>query len=280
MKAATAQHVKKNTSFIIALLISVVVAVPFLWMVSCSLQPSMSGIFDWPPRLIPPQPRLMNYVDAFLKINIPLLLKNTMILVVCTVTLQVTASIFVAYGFARFRAPGSSFLFYVLLATMMLPWVVTMVPAYIIFLKVGWVGTFLPLIAPSIGGNAFFVFMMRQFLMGIPRDLDEAAKIDGCSNMGILFKVLLPNCGPIIATMVIFAFNSTWSDFIGPSIYLTRPSMQTLSIGLQYFTSSMGATPWQLVMAASTIFAIPMIIVFFAFQNAFTKGIVTTGLKG
>jgi multiple sugar transport system permease protein len=270
----------KWLSFTAAAVIALVMAIPFFWMISCALQPGLADIFKWPPRLLPVPPVFGNFMEAIKSINMPLLFKNTMILVVCNVALQVISSILVAYGFARFKAPGSKALFYILLSTMMLPWVVTMVPAYVLFLKLDWVGTFLPLIVPSIGGSAFFIFMMRQFLLALPRDLDEAAKIDGCSNIGILFKILLPLCRPVLATMVIFAFINNWSDFVGPSIYLTRQSMQTLSIGLQYFRSTSSAMPWHLVMAASTLFSIPMILVFFFAQNAFTKGIVTTGIKG
>lgn len=280
MKVKTKKKIGSSVFFIIALVISVIAAVPFLWMISCSLQPSLVDIFKWPPKLIPLQPRWQNYLDAINKIHMVDLLKNTMVLVVCNVTLQVVSSTLVAYAFARFKAPGSKVLFYVLLSTMMLPWVVTLVPSYILFLRMDMVGTFLPLILPNMAGSAFFIFMLRQFIMALPRDLDEAARIDGCNSFSILVKILLPLCKPALATMIIFAFVSTWSDFVGPSIYLTKPSMQTLSIGLQYFRSTTSSMPWHLVMAAGTMVSLPVVLVFFFAQNAFTRGIVTSGIKG
>lgn len=273
------KHLKQPLMYLLAVLISVIVAIPFLWMLQCSLQPDTASIFHTPVKLLPKTFRLQNYFDAFQKIKMGRLLKNTMILVVSNMALSITSSVMIAYGFARFRARLKNVLFYLLLGTMMLPWVVTMVPAYIIFYKIGWVGTFLPLIAPSIGGNAFYIFMLRQYLMGIPRDFDEAATLDGCSRLGILIRILLPQCKPILATLVIFSFTGTWSDYVGPSIYLQKPSMQTLSIGLEYFRSMTSVMPWNLVMAACVMFSIPMILVMFFAQNAFTRGIVTSGLK-
>ena len=266
-------------AFLGALLLALVLAVPFLWMISISLQPDATAVFRPGGSLLPLVPRFQNYPDAIARIQMGRLFQNTMLLVVSNMAIGISASILVAYGFARFRARASASLFYVLLATMMLPWVVTMVPAYVLFLRLGWLGTFLPLIAPSIGGSAFYVFMLRQTFLAIPRELDEAAFLDGCGRARILWSILLPQCKPILATLVIFSFSGTWSDFVGPSIYLTDPKMHTLSIGLQYFRSTMSVMPWQLVMAACTLFAVPMVVVMFSAQNAFTRGIVTTGLK-
>lgn len=276
-------RVRKKAGFavkqIVAVAIAVIVAIPFLWMLLCSLQPDLAAVFHIPPVINPSAFRLENYVDAFNTVKMGTLFRNTMILVVSNMALSIASSILVAYGFARFRARYRELLFYLLLATMMLPWVVTMVPAYVIFYRIGWVGTFLPLIAPSIGGNAFYIFMLRQYFMGIPRDFDEAATLDGCGRLRVLTHILLPQCKPILATLVIFSFTGTWSDYVGPSIYLLKPSMQTLSVGLEYFRSMNSIMPWNVVMAACILFSLPMVIVMFSAQNAFTRGIVTSGLK-
>lgn len=273
--------IKRSRDFIFYIftaVVSAVIALPFIWMLLSSVK-SQEEVLSWPPVLLPAILRPENFIEAYHYINIPLLFRNTMILVAGSILLQVMSSVFVAYGFARFKAPGSKTLFYILLSTMMLPWVVTMIPAYVIFMKIGWLGSFLPLIIPQIGGSAFNIFMTRQFLMGLPRELDEAATIDGCNEAGILFRIIMPLCKPILATVIVFSFIGTWSDFIGPSIYLNDPEMYTLSLGLQTFRGLNSAMPWHLVMAACVIFALPMILVFFFAQNAFTKGIVMTGLK-
>ena len=264
---------------ILGVLISLFAAIPFLWMVSNSLK-LRSEVLSWPPVLIPKSPQFVNFLDAMKEIDIPRLVGNTMTIVFWVLILQVTSSVLVAYGFARYRVKGSKLLFYVLLATMMLPWVVTMVPAYTIFLKLNWVGTYLPLIVPSIGGSAFYIFMLRQFIMGIPRELDEAAKIDGCGDLKILFRIILPLCKPILGTLVIFSFTSTWSDFIGPSFYITNNDLFTFSLGLQAFRGLNSTMPWHTAMAACVIFSLPMVLIFFLAQNVFTRGITMTGLKG
>lgn len=270
---------RSSLAFILAISIALVIIIPFAWMLISSFQPDSSSLFLKPPRF--PKPlRLRNYVDAIKEIQMFDLIWNTLVLVFWNLVLSIGASIFVAYGFARFRVKESNILFFILLSTMMLPWVVTLVPSYIIFNKIGWIGTRLPLILPAIGGNAFFIFLLRQFMMGIPRSLDEAATIDGCGRFGILFKIILPQCKPIIATMAVFSFTGTWSDYVGPRIYLaSSPNLQTLSIGLQYFQSTNSVMPWHLLMAACVIFAIPMVVVMFLAQNALSRGIVTTGIK-
>ena len=269
----------KVLCFIVALVFSCILILPFLWMLICSLQPESSLIFMNPP--VWPNPmKVANYYDVFVELDMPLLLGNTLLLVVCNMVLSICASISVAYAFARNRTREKNVLFSVLLATMMVPWVVTLVPQYIIYNKINWLGTMLPLIAPAIGGSAFYIFMFRQFLMAIPRDLDEAALIDGCNRFTILVRILVPQCMPIIATMVIFSFNGTWSDYVGPSIYLTKPEQYTMSIGLSKYLVANSVTPWHRVMAGCVIFSLPMIVVMFSCQKAFTRGIVMSGLKG
>ncbi len=273
------EMIYKSMRFFTALGIALITIIPFLWMVISSLQPNSSSLFYSPPRF--PNPiRFQNYIDAIKEIKMFSLIWNTLILVFANMFLSIGASIFVAYGFARFRIKERNILFFILLSTMMLPWVVTLVPSYIIFNKIGWIGTRWPLILPAIGGNAFFIFLLRQYIMGIPVSLDEAATIDGCNRLGILFKIILPQCKPIIATLIVFSFTGTWSDYVGPRIYLaSSPQLQTLSIGLQYFQSTNSVMPWHLLMAACVIFAIPMVVVMFSAQNALARGIVTSGIK-
>lgn len=203
--------------FIVALSLSIILLIPFIWMILCSLQPDSFSIF-LPEPTLPKRLHFENYLNAIAEIEMVKLFTNTMILVVTNMVFSIVSSTLVAYGFARFKVKGSNVIFFILLSTMMLPWVVILVPQYILFNELGWVGTRLPLILPSLGGNAFFIFLLRQYIMGIPRSLDEAAEIDGCSKIGILFRIILPQCKPILATLVVFSFVGTWSDYVGPRI--------------------------------------------------------------
>ena len=274
--------IKKIIFTIIALILSLILTIPFVWMVICSFQESPELIFANPPVM----PNIFkvgfkNYALAFETIDMWRMIKNTLIIVFWNLILSVTSSVLVAYGFARSRVKEKGVFFAILLSTMMLPWVVTLVPSYIIYSKIGWVGTRLPLILPAIGGNAFYIFLLRQFFMGIPRELDEAAEIDGCNKVTTLFRILLPQAKPVIATIVVFSFVGTWSDYVGPRIYLaSSPELQTLSVGLNHFRSQSSAMPWHAVMAACVIFTIPMVFTMYISQKQFTEGIVTSGIKG
>ncbi len=263
-----------------SVLIATIIAIPFFWMLLSSFHASSFDLFQSPPKL--PSPfSPSNYPEAIAVIDMFKLIFNTLVIVFWNMVLSIMSSILVAYGFARFKVKESNTIFFILLATMMLPWVVTLVPSYIIYTRLGFVGTRLPLILPAIGGNAFFIFLLRQYMLGIPKSLDEAAEIDGCSKLGILFKIILPQCKPILATLIVFSFVGSWSDYVGPRIYLaSNPGLQTLSVGLRYFQSTTSVMPWHLLMAACVIFTIPMVVTMFVSQRAFTEGIVTTGLKG
>lgn len=270
----------QTMSFIISLILSLVLIIPFVWMIICSFQNSASDIFMNPP-VLPKNIKFDNYFTAINTLNIMKLFSNTMILIFFHMILGISSSILVGFAFARLKSRFKSALFALLLSTMMLPWVVTMVPAYAIFYKLGLIGTFIPLILPSIGGNAFFIFLIRQFMMGIPKELDEAATIDGCGKLKTLFVIIVPLCSPIIVTMIIFSFTSGWSDYIGPNLYLgIFNEMHTLSIGLAKFLVANSASPWHIIMAACVMFSIPMIVVMLVAQKAITRGIITTGLKG
>ena len=199
---------------------------------------------------------------------------------VCSGALQITVSVTVAYGFARFENRYSETFFMILMSTMMLPWIVTMVPSFVLFKFYGWIGTKLPLIAPALGGSAYNIFMLRNFMRGIPKSLDEAAELDGCGKLGILMKILLPNMTPILVTMLVFTVTGKWSDYVAPSIYLLNREDYTLTLALAALKTSSDVYQWNEVMASCVLITLPMLGLLFSAQNVFMKGIVTTSVKG
>ncbi|MDD2237637.1 MAG: carbohydrate ABC transporter permease [Kiritimatiellae bacterium] len=209
-----------------------------------------------------------------------LYLKNTLLLCVLTVIGTVSSSALAAYGFSRIEWRGRDQLFVLALATMMVPFPVVMVPLYCLFKWLGWIGTLRPLWVGSFFAGAFNVFLLRQFFRSIPRDLSEAARIDGCSEFRIFWQIILPLCKPALMVVGLFQFMATWNDFLGPLIYLTDQQDFTLALGLQFFQSQHGGTEWNYLMAASTLVALPIIALFFFTQKSFIEGISMTGLKG
>ncbi|NMB45921.1 MAG: carbohydrate ABC transporter permease, partial [Firmicutes bacterium] len=205
---------------------------------------------------------------------------NTILIVAFTLFGVLGSSSLSAYGFARLRFPGRDAIFMILLSTMMLPGVVLMIPQFVMFRNLGWIDTFKPLIIPHyFGGGAFNVFLLRQFFRSLPEELSDAARIDGCGEFKIYYRIILPLAKPALATIGIFTFMGTWNDFMGPLIYLNSPEKRTLALGLASFRS-LYATHWNLLMAASTVMVIPIIVLFFGAQRHFVQGIVLTGLKG
>lgn len=259
------------------LFFSALFVVPFAWMVLSSLKTSQE-IFLIPPTLFPNPPQWHNYVDAVQFIPFLRYFANTLIVCVGSMLGAVFSASLVAYSFGILRWRGRNTLFKVLLATMLLPPQVTMVPVFVIFRYLGMIDTFWPLILPSFLGIPFFIFLMRQFYLGIPYDLVEAARIDGCSEWQIFSRVIVPLSGPAMATVGLFAFIWAWTDFMNPLIYLQDQSHFTLSLGLQQFQESHNAQ-WALLMAASTLITLPIIALFFFLQRFFIEGIATTGLK-
>jgi len=259
---------------------AVIFLIPFAWMVRTSLM-SMGEIFLLPIRWIPHEILFSNYPDAVHAVDFGLYFRNSVFVTAFGVVGSALTSSMVAYAFARLRAPGKDFLFIVLLATMMLPYVVTLVPVYLLFRSLHWLDTYAPLIVPQwLGGSAFYVFMLRQFFMGLPMELDDAAKIDGCGFFGIYWRLVLPLSKPALATVGIFSFYGNWNDLLGPLIYLNSMNKFTLPLGLEFFVSVRGTTYWNLLMAASVIVLIPCLVLFFAGQRYFVQGIALTGLKG
>jgi multiple sugar transport system permease protein len=258
--------------------LSLIFIAPFAWMVSTSVKTGASSIAI-PPQWIPNPVVLSNYPTALDKIHFPTALRNTLIYAVPAVFGTVLSCSLVAYGFARVRWPGRDIVFLVLLATMMLPGQVTFIPLYVIFAKLGWVGTFLPLIIPTFLGNPFFIFLLRQFFLGIPAELSDAARIDGAGELRILTRIIVPLSWPALITVGLFTFMDKWTDFFGPLIYLRDPALQPLSLAIQTFQSA-HKTDWPLSMAASVAITAPLVVIYFFAQRKFIEGITLTGIKG
>ena len=269
------------------IIICVAAIVPFLWMVSTSLK-TVTGATEYPPRFIPHPFRWENYPDVLFHgtTNFLLWTRNTLIITTLGVCGTTLSSALVAYGFCKVDFNGRGVLFAIMLSTMMIPFPVTMVSLFTIFHWLGghtgiqWLGTFKPLWVPAWFGSAFNIFLLRQFFITIPGELSEAARIDGCSELGIFVRIILPLSRPALAVVSLFAFMGAWNDFLGPLIYLQRPEQFTLALGLQNFQSQHGGTPWHLLMAASTLVILPVLLLFFLAQKTFIEGIATTGLKG
>jgi multiple sugar transport system permease protein len=258
---------------------AVVMITPFLWLVSSSFK-GQNQIFQYPPQWIPNPFKPENYVKALTYKPFHIYLKNTLIIAVLNVFAVVLTSSFCAYGFARIRFPGRDFWFGIVMATLFLPYAILIVPSFIIFSKLGWVNTFLPLTVPMFfGGGAFNIFLLRQFFRSIPEELADAARIDGCTEFGIYWRIFMPLAKPALITVAIFTFLFAWNDLLGPVIYLRSPDKFTVAAGLASFTSQTDIS-WDLQLAASTAMTLPVIILFFFAQRYFIRGIVTSGLKG
>lgn len=267
-------------AFGIALLGGAVVMVPFLWMLSTALK-LPGDIYLFPPKWIPIPPQFVNFRDALTLVPFATYARNTFIIVAFVMVGTLLSCSFSAYGFARLRAPGRDAIFMVLLASLMLPGAVTLVPTYLMFNRLGWVNTFLPLIVPSFFGSAFNIFLLRQFYLTIPLELEEAAKIDGASAYRIWWSIMLPLSQPVLATVAVFTFIATYNDFFNPLIYLTDDSKRTIAVALSYFQGSPRLGPQRhLLMAAVTASIVPSLLLFFAAQRYFVRGIAMTGIKG
>ena len=261
---------------------SVLMILPFIWLVSSSLKPELA-VFTYPPQLIPNPVMWQNYIEAWTAKPFLTYLRNTLMLVIFNeVAVLVSASI-CAYGFARIDFAGRKFWFMVLLSTMMLPGIVTMVPTFVIFSRLRWVNTFLPLIVPAFfGGGAFNIFLLRQFFLSLPEELADAARIDGAGEFRIFSQIMVPLAKPALATIAVFTFIGVWNDFMGPLLYLAKDvNKYTVALGLATFRQAfVGRTRWDLIMAASTMMVLPVIVIFFFAQKTFIQGIALTGLKG
>lgn len=252
---------------------------PFAWLVSTSLKNRIQ-IFTYPPEWIPNPWVWSNYKEALTAFPFDLYVRNTLIITFANLAGTLLTASLAAYGFARLRFPGRDVIFMVLLSTLMLPYAVVIIPRYVIFRELGWLDTWLPLIVPNwFGGTAFFVFLLRQFFRTIPRELSDAARIDGASELRIYWQIVLPLARPALIVVAIFTFLDNWNDFIGPLIYLSNPDKFTVALGLASFRG-LYSTQWAYLMAASTVMTVPTVVLFFAAQRYFVRGIVLTGIKG
>lgn len=257
---------------------SLIFMLPFLWMLSTSLK-SNTQLFVYPPIWIPIPVAWQNYPTAVVYIDFFLYLRNTFIIALSATIGAVISCSLVAYSLARIPWPGRNFLFILTVATLMLPFQVTLIPLFLIFKGIGWVGDFRPLIIPHFFGGALYIFLLRQFFMTIPMELSEAAHIDGASEFRIYGSIILPLAKPALATVAIFEFIARWRDYLGPLIYLNDQKLYTLSLGIYEYRSQYGAE-WGLLMAASVLITLPIVLLFFFLQKTFVQGIALTGIKG
>ena len=264
-------------TYVVVILVALTMLAPFVWMLSASLKLNRD-VFAFPIEWIPAQPRWQNYVDIWTKIPLALFVYNTVKLTVIVTILQLLTSSFAAYAFAKLRFPYRNILFLAYVATIAMPWQVYMVPQFLMMREFGLNNTHLALICLQ-AFTAFGVFLMRQFYMSVPDELCEAARIDGMSEYGIWWRIMLPLSMPAISTLTIFTFVTTWNDFLGPMIYLTKTELKTIQIGIRMFITQY-TQEYGLIMAASVVSLIPVLIVFLALQRFFVEGIASTGLKG
>jgi len=263
--------------YTIAIVITAVMLMPFAWMLSASLKLSRD-VFVFPIEWIPSEPQWRNYVDIWTKIPLALFIYNTSKLTVIVTLLQLLTSSFAAYAFAKLNFPYKNTLFLGYIATIAMPWQVYMVPQFLLMREFGLNNTHLALICLQ-AFTAFGVFLMRQFYMSIPTELCEAARIDGMNEYQIWAKIMLPLSKPALSTLTIFTFVTTWNDFLGPMIYLTKTELKTIQIGLRMFISQYSAE-YGLIMAASVVALIPVLVVFLSLQRFFVEGVASSGLKG
>ena len=257
---------------------AVVIMIPLLWTICMALKPASEMYTD---NFFPKELAWGNFYEAVTSIDFFLYLKNTLMIVIPNLVGTVVSSAIVAYGFSGFDFKGKRVSFLILLATMMLPSQVTMIPTYLIYRQIGWVNTVLPLVVPAFfGGGAFNIFLVRQFMSGIPKDFDEAARIDGAGPFKIFARVLVPMCRPVMTAVGIFTFMGTWNDFNGPLIYLYDSKKYTLSLGLAFF-KGLYTSKWNLMMAATVLVMLPVLILFFIAQDYIIDGIaISSGTKG
>lgn len=263
---------------------------PLIWLVSTSLK-SSTQIYISPPIWIPNPPRFDNFVTAWKVAPFNLFLVNTMITTFLPMVGEIFISAMVAYAFARVRWPGRDKVFSLCLATMILPGIITFIPTFVMFAKLGWINTFLPFVVPAFFGSAYYIFLLRQFMMTLPEGLEEAAKIDGASTFQTFLQIILPLLKPALATVAIFAFMAHWTDFFGPMIYLQKANLKTLMLGLASFESMMSgaggsaigggfvSSKLHLLMAVTLLIDLPCVILFLIFQRYFIRDIVMSGFK-
>lgn len=275
-------YLKMGLSYSLLVILSLIFMTPLLWLLSSSLH-SLDGIFAVPYDWIPDKLQWENYKTAMTIIPLGRYFLNTGLITVMVIVGTVLSSSLAAYGFARLQFKGRNLLFSLCIATMLLPGQITMIPLYVLFARLGWVDTFLPLIVPAFFGSPFYIFLLRQFFLTISYEYDEAALLDGASRLRIYWSIILPLARPAIATVIVFSFVGVWNDFFNPLIYINSFEKATLTLGLNFLKSQIigsGVTQWHIMMAASVLVLIPNILVFFLAQRHFMKGLNVGGLRG
>ncbi|HEY3242763.1 MAG TPA: carbohydrate ABC transporter permease [Phycisphaerae bacterium] len=267
--------------YILLAVLSVAFCAPLITMLSTSLKPD-SELSRTPPTLLPvqPDPGIYRRVLESREVPVPLYARNTLIITLLSMAGTLLSSAAVAYGFSRIAWRGRNVMFAVMLATMMIPFPVVMVPTYVIFKHLGWIGSFKPLWVPAWFGSAFNIFLLRQFFLTIPRELDEAARLDGCGTWRTFWRIILPLAKPALAIVAVLHFITVWNDFLAPLIFLNHQDQFTLALGLTFYQTRSGGTSWNQLMAVSTMIVAPALVIFFVAQRAFVRGIATTGIKG
>ncbi|MDE0631087.1 MAG: carbohydrate ABC transporter permease [Caldilineaceae bacterium SB0665_bin_25] len=282
---------RQTLNYLVAIAIGIIMIFPLLWMFSGALKTKEMLLEETVINLIPPLPwQWQNFIEAWTALAFTRYLINTLIITVATMFGGLLSASMVAYGFARLRFVGRNFLFFIVLGTMMVPMQVTAIPTFLLFHRLGWLNTYLPLIVPMwMGGGAFYIFLLRQYIMTIPTELDDAAKIDGCSPIGIYRHVILPNIGPALAAASIFLFLHSWNDLWGPLIYLTDDNTWTLARGMLTFKRTLaevrhggGLRQYQIhwFLSLGTMTMLPVLFIYLVLQRHFVSGVVTSGLKG
>jgi multiple sugar transport system permease protein len=257
------------------------ILLPVSWMLTAALKPDLEPVFTPTPEWFPTKfwewdnfSRVLTEVFPFLQYMI-----NTMIIVIANIIGVLISCSLVGFAFARLRFRGSKVLFYILIVTMLIPWQALMVPQFLLFVKIGWYGTYLPLIIPSFTGTAFFIFLIRQYMRTIPRDLDDAARVDGLNTWQIFWRIILPLSTPVLTVCAVFTFLWSWNNLLGPLIYLDDDEKFTVALGLANLVT-LADTPWNLTMAANLVTIIPTVVVYFFVQKKLIGGIASVGLKG
>ena len=278
MTVAQAERIEKVLGYASLIAVAVLLVLPLYWMLSTALK-TPAQTFALPPEWIPSPIAWNNFVQVFQEVPFGRFILNSFILVALNIVGELFAVTLVAYGFARLRFPGRSVLFLLMLSTLMIPYHVTLVPRFIIFSRLGWINTYLPQFVPAFAGSSFLIFMVRQYMMSIPFDLDEAAYIDGANRFQVFWHIILPLSRPALVLVVVFTFVGVWNDFLQPLIYLNDPNLFTVSLGLSFF-QDVRDTNWNLLMAGSLMASIPPLLLFFFAQRQLIGGISIEGLKG
>ncbi len=272
------ERLRRVVIWVLLLAGATVFLLPIFWAISSSFKPDYQ-VLEVPPRWLPNPIRWQNYPEALTYIPFGRYTLNTLVIAILAIAGNLVSCTLVAYGFARLRAPGKNALFVVMLATMMLVDPVRIIPMYIEFNALGWIDTIKPLVVPALFGSPFYIFLLRQFFMGIPRELEDAALIDGANRVQILWRIIVPLSKPALAAIAIFNFQGVWNDFLPPLVFLHDHSKFTIALGLNFFRSSYDVR-WGYLMAASLVAMLPMVIVFFLAQKQFIEGISFSGIKG